>query len=164
MLDINTEGEGKMKKIMILIIVSLLVCSLATAWNWQETRGFKVQERLNLFTEDITSLDKIEDRLEAQNVLSLVNSNDQALSLIERSGIDCLTVKTEDRNVNLAYEEGYIVEDDGTCRYYVTTTEEDLNTLWNDYNSGNSITMSDIKSSFDIPMRLYWKVIINIWG
>ena len=153
-----------MKKIIMLIMITLLLSSVALSWNWQESRGSVVRERLNLVTEEITSPDKIEDRLEAQNVLSLVNSNEQALSYIERSGIDCLTVKTEDRNVNLAYEEGYIIEDDGTCRYYVRTTEESLSMLWEDYNSNISITMSDIKEAFEIPMSLYWKVIINIWG
>lgn len=143
----------KMKKIIPIILISLLLINVAFAFNWMDL--FIVEEQVvkpassNLLDED--------------KIIKLANNNLQALEVVRKSGVKSLTIKTDQRKVTLMYQDGKIVKASGRGEYTIRTTEKQLNEMYNKYNDG-SLTLRDVRNNFRIPFRLYWKVIMNVWG
>ena len=148
------------KAIMLLMVCLFVLLSVASvsAWNWQEARGEIVKAKIQN-VQTFTS----NDLLEADKVLSVVNSNELALSYIDRADIDCLNVKTESRKISLVFDGDQVIEDSGRCKYQIKTKESDLNALWEKYNSGKDITVKELRQRFKIPINLYWKIVLNLW-
>ncbi len=142
-----------MKKIIPIILISLLLINVAFAFNWMDL--FIVEEQVvkpassNLLDED--------------KIIKLANNNLQALEVVRKSGVKSLTIKTDQRKVTLMYQDGKIVKASGRGEYTIRTTEKQLNEMYNKYNDG-SLTLRDVRNNFRIPFRLYWKVIMNVWG
>lgn len=107
---------------------------------------------------------KVEDNLLAvSDVLDEINSNQDALNTIERSGIESLTIKTEKRTVTIGYINGYVQELNDESDVVIETTEQKVNLLWDKYQD-RSLKLKDVKDNLHLPFGLYWKVAYNLWG
>jgi len=147
------------KNIIIITIISLLLIGSVSAFSFKDL----IQHGVNY--KDVKEVNNGQEQLiNEDQIIKLINSNSKAKEYIKKSGIESLRIKTEKRSVYLAQKGGLIVKNGGSAQYTIKTTEEDLNILWNKYNSGKKITIKEIKQRFDIPMSLYWKVVMNLWG
>ena len=142
--------ETKMRKIMFGIIF-LLSMSIVTA-GWQDYfQKDKIEKSL-------------EDRVNEEEILTIVNSDSMLLNYIQKSDVGSLTIKTEQRSIDIAFKNGKVVKTNIKGDYTVRTTEKNLSYLLDKYNAGDRIKTKDILSSVSIPLGLKLKIVRNLWG
>lgn len=135
-----------MKKSISVLITLLLLSSFVSA-SW-------FTEMVN--RDNIVTPNKLVDE---NIILEIANDDPRLQEYMGKLGVNTFTIKTEAREINLAYVNGKISHNRYRGQYTITTTEKDINELYNQYSAGLGITLKDVKSRVNIPVRLYLRVV-----
>lgn len=160
------------KQLMIIMLISLLVVSNVQAIGLFQyfTQGASEnapEQAQEAVQENVPSELQDEDMIQADTfneeaIIELVNKDEEALSIIEETGITSLTVETDVREVNLAFEEGQIVYSEEEGQYTVSITEENIEELWESYQDKGYLTRGEVLRNVTPDWQLFriaWKVI-----
>jgi len=131
-----------------MVLIIMLFATLTMAFSF---RDLFIQEKVS------------SEMLNENEVIELINNNPESINFIKDSGINSLTIKTEQRSIHLQQKAGKIVQTDTKGDYTIRTSELKLINLKAKYDLGEPITIKDVKNNFQIPLSLYWKVMRNIW-
>lgn len=101
--------------------------------------------------------------VDVEEVIQEINLNQAALDQIRESKIESLTIKTDKRVINLSFQGGRVILAEQESDNVVKSTESKLSRLWQSFESGDDLSLGDVKSAFSVPLKLYWKIAYNLW-